>query len=100
MDFKLIWTESAVEDLGAVVRYVSSQHGPATARKIGFGIYDRVQILTRFPEAGSNLPEKDDTSWRKLIYKTWKIAYKVDFDAKLIYLARVWHASRNEIEIK
>jgi len=100
MDYKLIWTESAIEDLGAIVRYLSSQNGPDVAQKTGFGIYDRAQILIRFPEAGSILPEKNDPCWRKLIFLSWKIAYRIQFDAKIVYVARVWHASRDEIEIK
>ena len=100
MDFKLIWTDSAIDDLSAIVRYVSSQSGPEVARRIGFEIYDRAQILKRFPEAGSILPEKDSTRWRKLVVHSWKIAYKLDQDARVAYVARVWHASRDEIEIK
>jgi plasmid stabilization system protein ParE len=100
VDFKLIWTDSAIDDLGAIVRYVSSTNGPDVARSIGFEIYDRAQILKRFPEAGSVLPEKDSPYWRKLVVRSWKIAYKVDYDAKVTYVARVWHASRDEIELK
>lgn len=74
MDFKLIWTESAIDDLGAIVRNISSQSGPEVARKIGFEIDDTAQILKRFPEAGSILPEKDSASWRKLVVRSWKIA--------------------------
>ncbi len=52
MDFKLIWSESAIEDLGGIVRFIALRDGPQTARQIGFGIYDRAQVLTRHPEAG------------------------------------------------
>jgi plasmid stabilization system protein ParE len=100
VDFKLIWTDSAIYDLGAIVRYISSQSGPEVARKIGFEIYDTAQILKRFPEAGSILPEQDSARWRKLIVRSWKIAYKLDHDAKVAFIARVWHASRDEIEIE
>jgi plasmid stabilization system protein ParE len=99
VDCKLIWTESAIADLGAIVRYVSSKDGPDVARQIGYGIYDRAQILKQFPEAGSLLPEKQDSRWRKLIFKSWKIAYRIDADAKIVYLARVWHASRDEVDM-
>lgn len=60
MDFKLIWAESTIEDLEAIVRYISVRDGPAVARQIGFGIYQRAQILSRHPEAGSTLLEKQD----------------------------------------
>ena len=100
MDFKLIWSESAIEDLAAIVRFIALRDGPDVARQIGFGIYDRAQILTRHPEAGSVLPEKQDARWRKLIFKSWKIAYRIDGEARVVYVVRVWHASRNEIDIQ
>jgi hypothetical protein len=56
------------------------------ARQIGFGIYDRAQILTRHPEAGSLLPEKQDAKWRKLKFKSWRIAYRIDREARLVYV--------------
>ena len=100
MDLKLIWSESAIEDLGAIVRFIALRDGPDMARQIGFGIYNRAQILTRHPEAGSALAEKQDARWRKLIFKSWKIAYRIDREAKVVYLVRIWHAARNEIDIQ
>ena len=99
MDLKLIWSESAIEDLGAIVRFIALRDGADMARQIGFGIYDRAQILTRHPEAGSALAEKQDARWRKLIFKSWKIAYRIDREARVVYVVRIWHAARNETDI-
>jgi plasmid stabilization system protein ParE len=100
VDFKLIWSDSSIEDLGAIVRFIAVRDGSQIARQIGFGIYERAQILTRHPEAGSVLSEKQDSRWRKLIFKSWKIAYRLDQEAKVVYVVRVWHAARNEIDIQ
>lgn len=100
MGFKLIWSESAIEDLGGIVRFLALRDGSHMARHIGFGIYDRAQVLTHHPEAGSVLPEKQDDRWRKLIFKSWKIAYRIDREARVVYVIRIWHASRNEIDIQ
>jgi len=35
-----------------------------------------------------------------LIFKSWKIAYRFNPDAKIVYLVRVWHAARQEIDIE
>ena len=75
------------------------------ARQIGFGVYDRAQLLIRqllirHPEAGSVLAEKQDANWRKLIFKSWKIAYRIDREARVVYVVRVWHAAQNEINIQ
>ena len=37
MDFKLIWSESAIEDLGAIVRFIALRDGSHVARQTGFG---------------------------------------------------------------
>jgi plasmid stabilization system protein ParE len=100
VDFNLIWTESSIEDLGAIVRFISVRDGPDIARQIGFGIYERAQILQSHPEAGPPLAERQDPRWRSLIFKSWKIAYRIDFDAKIVYVVRVWHAARQEIELE
>lgn len=98
MDFKLIWTEKASDDLEAIVRYIC-RDDPETARRIGFGIYDRVQILIANPEAGSRLPEKNDPVWRKLIFKSWKIVYRINRQDQTIEIARIWHAAQGEVEL-
>ena len=100
MDFKLIWSESSIEDLGGIVRFITRRDGSHVARQIGFGIYDRAQLLTRHPEAGSVLAEKQDARWRKLIFKSWKIAYRIDREARVVYVVRIWHAAQNEIDIQ
>ena len=100
MDFKLIWSESSIKDLSGIVRFVALREGPDIARQIGFGIYDRAQILTRHPEAGSILAEKNDPRWRKLVFRSWKIAYRIDREAKAVYVVRVWHAAQNEVDLE
>jgi plasmid stabilization system protein ParE len=44
MERKIVWTERASADIEAIVRYLK-RRDPAAAGRIGFGIYDRVQIL-------------------------------------------------------
>lgn len=99
MDFKLIWSESAISDLRAIVRYISLQSGAQVGREIGFAIYQRAQILLGNPEAGSILPEKRDPRWRKLIHRSWKIAYRVDPETNSVNVVRVWHAAQDEVEL-
>ncbi len=74
MDRKLIWTERASSDIEAIVRYIARRN-PSAASKIGFGIYDRAQILIQNPDAGTILDKCRDGGWHKLIYRRWKIIY-------------------------
>ena len=68
MDRKLIWTERASSDIEAIVRYIARRN-PRAASQIGFGIYDRAQMLLQHPEAGTVLDELRDGGWHKLIYR-------------------------------
>jgi plasmid stabilization system protein ParE len=56
MDRKLVWTEKASGDMEAIVRYIARRN-PSAATRIGFGIYDRAQILLQHPETGTMLDE-------------------------------------------
>ena len=44
MERKLVWTERASSDIEAIVRYIA-RRDPKAAAKIGFGIFERAQIL-------------------------------------------------------
>jgi hypothetical protein len=60
MDRRIIWTERASGDIEAIVRYISRRN-PQAASAIGYGIYQRAQILEELRDGG----------WRKLIYRRW-----------------------------
>jgi len=95
MDQKLIWTERASGDIEAIVRYIARRN-PSAAAEIGFGIYERVQILIQHPEAGTILDELREGDWRKLIYRRWKIVYTIRNDQ--IIIGRVWPAAMGEAD--
>ena len=98
MAFKIVWTERASEDLGAIVRYIA-RHNPDAAASMGYGILDRADILCEFPEAGGVLPEFHDPAWRQLIYRAYRIVYRVNRDSESIEIVRVWHAARGKPEV-
>jgi plasmid stabilization system protein ParE len=97
MDRQLIWTEKASSDIEAIVRYIARRN-PRAASEIGFGIFDRAQILLQHPEAGSILDELRGSGWHKLIYRRWKIVYKIS-DADII-IGRVWPAAMGEADLE
>jgi plasmid stabilization system protein ParE len=97
MDRKIIWTEKASGDIEAIIRYIARRNPPASAR-IGFGIYERAQILLQNPEAGTVLDELPGGVWRKLIFRRWKIVYTIrDGD---IIIGRVWPAAMGEADLE
>lgn len=97
MDRKLVWTEKASSDIEAIVRYIA-RRDPKAAARIGFGIYDRAQILVQHPEAGTILDELRQGDWRKLIFRRWKIVYTIRGDA--IIIGRVWPAAMGDADFE
>jgi len=97
MERKLIWTERASSDIEAIVRYIA-RRDPKASSRIGFGIYDRAQMLLQYPEAGTMLEELREGGWRKLIYRRWKIVYTIRADA--IFIGRVWPAAMGDVDLE
>ena len=97
MERKLIWTERASSDIEAIIRYIARRNPPAASR-IGFGIYDRAQILLQHPDAGTILDEFREGGWRKLIFRRWKIVYSVR--GETVIIGRVWPAAMGEADFE
>lgn len=98
MAYKIVWTERASDDLLAIVRYIS-RHNTAAAEAMGYGIYDRVQILVEYPESEGMLREFHDPDWRHLIFQNYRIVYHLNREAKMAEIIRVWHAARGDVEV-
>ncbi len=96
MDRTLIWTEKASSDIEAIVRYIA-RRDPSAAARIGFGIYERAQILLPHPEAGTVLDDLREGGWRKLIFRRWKIVYTLR-DENII-IGRVWPAALGDTDL-
>jgi plasmid stabilization system protein ParE len=59
---------------------------------------ERAQILLQHPEAGTILDELREGGWRKLLFRRWKIVYKVRENA--IIIGRVWPAAMGEADLE
>ena len=95
MDFKLVWTEKALSDLEkAVIFYRDVQKSSKAAARIASGIIERVEVLKSFPDIGPLYPRKTGIH-REVICFDFRIFYRVDHDAKVVYIARVWHGRQD-----
>jgi plasmid stabilization system protein ParE len=46
------WTDPAVRDFTQICDYISEHGSAATARRVALSIYERIGVLTKFPECG------------------------------------------------
>ncbi len=91
MDFQLIWTERALADLAEIVRhYREDEHSPEAAKKVGSAIIDRIEVLQSFPDIGPRHPRKTG-AYREVLCYDYRIFYRVDHPARVVYIARIWH---------
>ncbi|HBD94209.1 MAG: hypothetical protein A2015_10090, partial [Spirochaetes bacterium GWF1_31_7] len=74
---KLIWSEKAIISLELIAEYISKDslfYAKETIRKIR----SLTRKLKDFPYLGSIVPEYDRPDIKQLIYKSYRIIYKID----------------------
>jgi plasmid stabilization system protein ParE len=95
MDFKLIWTEAALSDLEQIARYYrEDQKSVDAALRVGSEIIERIEVLKTFPDIGPLYPRKTGIHREVLCYH-YRVFYRVDRDARAVYIARVWHGRQD-----
>ena len=98
MDFKIVWTLRAREDLRDIAKFIAKDN-PSAALKLGDLIFDRVNMLEKFPELGRVVPERNQPNIREIVVKNYRLVYRVHQTEKLLEILRVWHGARGEPEI-
>ncbi|HPA45934.1 MAG TPA: type II toxin-antitoxin system RelE/ParE family toxin [bacterium] len=68
------WTEEALRRLQDIYNYIAEDN-PVIAHKVIKEIYDRAQILHRFPQIGHTYRCESDGEIRILLYGHYRIAY-------------------------
>jgi len=72
---KIIWTSKAERWISEIHDYISEDN-PIAAKNVVRGNYERVQILSQFPEIGYCF-EESTRNVRILLYGHYRIAYLV-----------------------
>ena len=93
MDYQVILSPRAIQDLQEVVRYISIDN-PAAAERLGLQLIEKTRVLVSFPELGRIVPEFGEATIRELIFKPYRIVYRVSHERRLVEVARYWHAAR------
>lgn len=94
----MIWTQTAAEDLRGIAEFIAAEN-PDAARRLAQAVLAKIESLSRLPNIGRIVPEKEDPTVREVILSPYRIIYQLDQDHKAIHVARVWHAARGVPEI-
>ena len=98
MDCKVILSSRSIQDLSEIVRYISFDN-PRAAEQFGYELIDAALSLASLAERGRFVPEFDDGVTREIIYRSYRIIYRMDTTQKLVWISRFWHAAHGAREI-
>jgi plasmid stabilization system protein ParE len=88
---EIVWTLEARNWLREIFDYIAAD-SPNAAHKVVSGIYQRVQILSDFPEIGHRYQRRADQNVRILLYGHYRIAYSIA-DDRNIFILGVFHGA-------
>jgi len=93
MAFKLIWSAAARDDLDNIIVFIARDN-PNRAMSFGYELISETDRLQEFPELGRSVPEYRDDNIREIIFRPYRIVYRIDHERRLCEIARVWHSAR------
>ncbi len=98
MAFKIIWSEQARDDLQSIVLFIA-QDNPPVAESFGCMLMSKLDVLAQFPQLGRVVPEENDETIREIVFRPYRIIYKVLAEKQIVAIARVWHGARGGPDI-
>ena len=93
MAYKLIWSTAARDDLHDIVVFIARDDSDR-AMSFGYELISEIDRLQEFPESGRIVPEYRNAVIREIIFRPYRIVYRVHSDSKVCEIARVWHSAR------
>ena len=93
MDFKIFLSDEALSDLERIVTYIALQN-PSAAERMGNLLLDAALSLHKFPERGRIVPEFKRPELREIIFRSYRIIYRVNDAKRSVEVIRIWHAAR------
>ena len=95
--FKVVFAPRADADLKSITSFIARRSSAEVAGRFGNQLIDKALTLTTLPERGRVVPEFDHPSIREIIFKTYRIIYRIQDD--VIQVIRFWHAARGTPQI-
>jgi len=91
MDYSIIWSPDALEDLAGIGEYIARDsvfYAESTVNKI----FETAQTLSHFPKSGRVVPEIDNELIRELFVFQYRLIYEIKGNE--IHLLTVIHGKR------
>ncbi len=91
MDYRLLYTRRALNDLAEIIERVAVDDAEAASR-FGSGLLDHVDLLARFPRMGPTIRKRPQV--RKLVHSPILVYYQVHDNKRLIEVLHFRHGAR------
>ncbi len=88
---KIEYNQDARESIIQINEYIS-KNSIYYANKTIKEIINRIGNLSMFPYMGRKIPEYNNANLREIIYKSYRILYKVNSN---VYILKIFHHSRD-----
>jgi plasmid stabilization system protein ParE len=95
MEYQVIWSEQAIEELRATCSHIAEDN-PDAAVRLGEGILAHTRILATFPFIGPAYPRGSRGPLREIVFRPYRIFYDVSEEAGRVEILHVWHGAREE----
>ncbi len=96
MDYRILFTQRALNDLSEIVGHIAEDDDEAASR-FGEALLDHVDLLGRFPRMG-NIARKGSRA-RKLVHSPVLVYYQIHEDQRLVEVLHFRHGSRKPPKI-
>ena len=93
MDVNVFLSSDALKDLERIVAYIALDDVAAAAR-MGNQLLDAALSLTTFPERGRMVPEFGLSHLREIVFRSYRIIYRVNSADNSVEIVRFWHGAR------
>jgi plasmid stabilization system protein ParE len=90
MDFKVVFKQTFIDDLGRIVQSVAA-HNPEAAKELGERILVAAESLNFFPERHPRVRQRPAIR-RFIVKKNFKVFYRVHLGSKSVEILRCWDA--------
>jgi plasmid stabilization system protein ParE len=94
VDYRLLFTQRALDDLAGIIGRIAEDDDDAACR-FGNALLDHVDLLTRFPRMGNTILKR--TRVRKLLHSPILVYYQIREDRRLVEILHLRHASRKSV---
>jgi plasmid stabilization system protein ParE len=100
--FKILWTDSAIDQLKDIFDYHLVKASPNIAQRLVQKIIDATIILENNPKSGrkEDLLADRIQEFRFIILKSYKVIYWIDYELNVINIATVFDTRQNPEKIR